>query len=572
MRISKFKINNYRAIEEIEIDLNYSINPIIGVNESGKTSVLKAILSIDKKRDKLNGGNHLEYQNKYSTKPTYGSKVSANIYLDKTELDSLLEGLKLKTDSSDYKILSKYTVKHSFTLTRLLSFEKYPYEYINEELTETTQTKIKRFLLLHLPYVLYFDDFSDRVPNDIVFPEDYQVTGNISRSKSRDWQEIIVEIFRRANPEGLEDDETPLQAYMNIEDLDRKNDVLSDIEDELNREIINEWKRIKKSGKSFADDSEKLDLVLQNDGQKFMFKVRDKSNQNKKRTFTIGERSKGFQWFFNYMIKLKYNPNYKKKLENSIFLLDEPGSYLHSAAQTELLNELQRVSKKNTIVYCTHSQYLLDPKVIKLGSIKIAEKKKSKISLVSYGRYSGTKDKNALSPIYQALQLNFANDYIGRIVIVEGITDYYLFSIIRDNSNLINKDIKFIPGAGASQSSTLISLALPFSDDFVIMLDNDKAGKKAFKKYSKEFGDSIEQKMYHYSPKSDIFLLEDFLSQNTTEEILRITKSKEIKRSFGFLFYDYRDKQKDFVKSLDKETVAKLKECFDIMNSLNKKT
>src|SRR5690606_9200752 len=102
-------------------------------------------------------------------------------------------------------------------------------------------------------------------------------------------------------------------------------------------------------------------------------------------------------------------------LENSIFLLDEPGSYLHSAAQTELLNELKSVSVNNTIIYCTHSQFLLNPTVIKLGSIKIAEKADSRISLINYGNYHAKNDKGALSPIYQALQLNFANDFIGKI-------------------------------------------------------------------------------------------------------------------------------------------------------------
>lgn len=570
MRISRFEIRNYRAIDSIDIDMNYSINPVIGVNESGKTSVLKAILCIDKKRDKLNKGNHLEYQNKYSTKPTLGSKVSAEIFLDNSEMENLIKALKLSTDSDDYKIVKKFSKKSPLTLSRLLSHANFPYEYSNSDLSESTQTKIAKHLVSHLPYILYFDDFSDRVPNEIVFPEDYFETGKLTRNKLREWQEIIEEIFRRANPEGLEDDETPLQAYMNIEDKDRKDDVLSDIEDELNNEIISEWKRIKKSGKAFADDSEKLNLVLQNDGKKFLFKVRDKSNQDKRRTFTIGERSKGFQWFFNYMVKLKYNPNYKKKLENSIFLLDEPGSYLHSAAQTELLNELYRVSDKNIIVYCTHSQYLLNPNVIKLGSIKIAEKNNSKITLTGYGSYGGTKDKNALSPIYQALQLNFANDYLGRLVIVEGITDYYLFNIIQNYSSLIDKDIKFIPGAGASQSSTLISLALPFSDDFVVMLDNDKAGRKAFKKYTKEFGEHLERKLYLYNSSDQDFLLEDFLSTSDQDNLLAITNTTDLKRAMGFLFYDYKKDQKVFVKALSSETKDNLKDCLKRMNEMEK--
>ena len=42
MKIFSFEIENYRAIEKVKLNLSFSINPIIGVNESGKTTVLKA--------------------------------------------------------------------------------------------------------------------------------------------------------------------------------------------------------------------------------------------------------------------------------------------------------------------------------------------------------------------------------------------------------------------------------------------------------------------------------------------------------------------------------------------------
>ena len=571
MRISKFLIENYRAIEHIELNLNYSINPIIGINEAGKTSVLKAILSFDKTRDKFNNGEHLEYKNKYSTKPTKNSEIEATIFLEKKEIDTLIEDLKLKTDSIDFKILKKYNSETEFCLKRKLS-DELNYIYDNKELSSNTNQKIKNFLVSNLPYILYFDDFADRVPEEIEFPSDFQKNGKLYRNKIRDWQEIIQEIFKRADTEGINEDknEIPLQTYLKIENKDTKNDILSDVEDTLNKEIINEWKRIKKSGASFADDSDKLHLVLSNDGNTFEFKVKDQSHKERRRTFNINERSKGFQWFFNYMIKLKFNPNYKKKLENSIFLLDEPGSYLHSSAQSELLKELQLVSKKNTIIYCTHSQYLLNPKIIKLGSIKIAEKNKALITLQNYGNYKSKKDKGALSPIYQALQLNFAHDFLGKIVITEGITDYYLFSLIQKFTNLINKEIKIIPSSGANQSSTLISISIPFSNDFVLLLDNDKAGKVARNKYLKEFGEQLNKKIYVYNENKDNsdFLLENFLSKKDYNEILNITNSTDIKRAFGFLFYDYKEKQRDYIANLSEETLQNLKSCINRINKM----
>jgi predicted ATP-dependent endonuclease of OLD family len=67
MIIKQFRIQNYRAIKDTSISLNYRLNPIIGVNESGKTTILQAILCFDKQRDRYNVGKHLKFQNKYST-------------------------------------------------------------------------------------------------------------------------------------------------------------------------------------------------------------------------------------------------------------------------------------------------------------------------------------------------------------------------------------------------------------------------------------------------------------------------------------------------------------------------
>ncbi len=283
MKISKFIIKNYRAIEFIELNLNYSINPIIGINEAGKTSVLRAILAFDKTRDKFGNGEHLEYQNKYLTKATKNSEIEAYIFLEKKEIENLIEKLKLKTDTTDFKILKKYNSKIEFILTRKLSDDNKNYFYENGELSPEVNNRIKRYLITNLPYILYFDDFADRVPEEIEFPAEFQKNGRLSRSKTRDWQEIIREIFKRADTEGIDEDvnEIPLQTYLNIKNKDKKNDILSDVEDTLNKEIINEWKRIKKSGASFADDSDKLQLVLSNENNVFEFKVRDKSHRDK---------------------------------------------------------------------------------------------------------------------------------------------------------------------------------------------------------------------------------------------------------------------------------------------------
>ena len=568
MKITEYRIRNYKAVKDTSINLNYSLNPIIGVNESGKTTILSAILAFDKNRDKVNSGNHLEYKNKYSTGATKDSKITANLTLDKTELQDLKKVLNLHSETLEYNHISKFTEKTPFVLTRELSSPDKEYTLEDETFQEKNKKIIITFLLKNLPYILYFDDFTDRVPEEIVFREDYKSTGKLAFSKNREWQEIIVEIFSRAEVEGIDDDENPLKSFFHLNNKDQKDDILSDIEDVLNKEIIDEWKRIKKSGfRNFADDSDNLSLELKCEETTFTFKVRDKSNKEKKRTFNVNERSKGFQWFFNYMIKLKFNPRYKLRKEDSIFLLDEPGSYLHSSAQSELLKELKSVSEKNTIVYCTHSQYLLNPKTIKLGSIKIAEKENSQINLIEYGKYKSKDDKGALSTVYQALNLNFTHDFVGNIVITEGITDFYFFDLLKKYTKLFKKEFKIIPGAGSGNSTNLISVGVSFSENFVVLFDNDE-GAKALKKYKKEFGESI-MKYFHLYNSEKRFALEDFICDADKVRLIELTKTNDIKRALAILYYDLDDKiKKDFITKLHKETIDSLNKTINVINAL----
>lgn len=569
MKITEYRIQNYKAIKDAKININSPIIPIVGVNEAGKTSILSALLALDRNRDKVNLGKHLEYENKYSTNKTLDCKISAILSFSQEDILEFNAHFKLKKKKNLNQIDLSFLLNDNIvSITRELSepAQGYKLEGVNLDILFTNE--LTKLIVNKLPFFLYFDDFTDRVPDEIPFTEDYKTSGKISQTKNKEWQEIVVEIFRRADVEGIGED-NPLMAFFSIKDEDRRDDILSDIEQILNNEIIAEWKRIKSSGhKNFADDSENLTLELKVKENTFSFKVRDTSNSDKKRTFSVSARSKGFQWFFNYMVKLKFNPRYKGKKENSIFLLDEPGSYLHSSAQSELLEELKRVSKNNTIIYCTHSQFLLNPNSIRLGSIRIAEKHKSVVNIFEYGNYKSKDDKGALSPVYQALQLNFARDFIGKIVITEGITDFYFFSLIKKHSNLITTDFNIIPGAGSGQSHTLISAALGFSENFIVLFDND-SGKQAFKNYKKTFGETILEKYFQlYSDKKD-FRLENFLSPKDIKQLLEITNTNDLKKAFAILYYDITElQQKKFIKDLSVETIQELMPIISRINAL----
>jgi predicted ATP-dependent endonuclease of OLD family len=575
MKFTKFEIKEYRAIDSIEVNLNHQIMPIIGVNESGKTSILQAILCFDKDQDKLNKGYHLQYENRYAGIRKQNCSITASIFLDDSEFDKLYKSLHVKSDNEIFDILNNFKKnKKPIAISRILSSSQKQYKLISPEIEDNTiKDKIVKHIIKNQPFILYFDDFTDRVPPEVAFNPDYKATGKITGRKDVEWQFIIEEIFNRSGADGFDENhssEKLLQTFMKIENKDKRDDVLSDIKDVLETEIITEWKEMKKKGLNrLADDADDLELSIKYDDSNytFEFKVKDKAYKGKQRTFNINHRSKGFQWFFNYMVKLKFNPKYKDNATNSIYLLDEPGSYLHSSAQQELLKNLYKVSETNNLIYCTHSHYLLDPNIIKLGSIRIAEKQQANISLTNYGDFKGKNENGALSPVYQALQLNISNDFIGKIAIFEGITDFYFFSIIQQNSGYLSKEIKLIPGQGSGNSTTMVSFSLSFSDDFIVVFDNDKGWSNGIKKYKKVFGENIISKFHKYSDKED-FKLENLISDKDSKYLLEKTKSNDLKKSFGLFFYDKKELHEEFVKNLSKETVNRCKSTFDKLNSL----
>lgn len=565
IEFKKIIISDYRAIKKAEINLNNSISPIIGVNEAGKTTVLKAILCLDKRRDKLNDGEHLNFLNIYSRQNKAIISVEITIK-DDNFFSDLIAKCKVKTDSEDYKILEKLSKSILFKLSRHLGEENRIYRLEGgkiEELSQNTLQKTINFFVSKTPYILYFDDFNDRVPDKISFDKNYKEDGKLLK-KNREWKETIEELFKRANPEFITgENKKMLQEYFSMTDNNAKIDVLSDVKDELNNEIVEEWKRIKDSGFDGRQDINiEVDLTNIPNTQDFSFNVKDKSSKGRSRTFLISERSKGFQWFFNYMLKLKFNSNYTNTLENCLFLLDEPGSYLHSSAQSELLKELKRVSENNKIIFCTHSQFLLNPDIVSLGSIKIAEKENgSVINVFDYGNYPNSGKTGALAPIHAALNLNPTYEFVGKVVIVEGITDYYFLKILQDKGKIIN-EVKIVPSSGAGNSSILISIAFGFSDNFILILDNDPAGKDAKEKYIKEFGENLENKIHFYSkPK-----LEKLMSKKVQKKLLGITKSNKVKKALGLIIFS--ENIDEFIASFDNETNNNINDTLSIINNL----
>lgn len=132
MRYKRFTVSNYRAIAgPLEIRISaHSLMPIIGVNESGKTTVLHAIFAFDHYNDDLNdAGRHLkDVSNLYRTSSPPAT-VSAEIELTTSELKASLASCAKESPSlkAAFELIrGKRKLPTKLLLRRNIVSKKYP--------------------------------------------------------------------------------------------------------------------------------------------------------------------------------------------------------------------------------------------------------------------------------------------------------------------------------------------------------------------------------------------------------------------------------------------------------------
>lgn len=102
-------------------------------------------------------------------------------------------------------------------------------------------------------------------------------------------------------------------------------------------------------------------------------------------------------------------------------------------------------------------------------------------------------------------------------LIVEGITDYYAFKIVQEDA----KAFSIMPGCGAGASGPLISWLMGRGERFLLLLDDDRAGKVAAKKYIDQWclSEASVVTLGQLMPDLEGKRLEGLLSNDTKEAI-----------------------------------------------------
>lgn len=199
----------------------------------------------------------------------------------------------------------------------------------------------------------------------------------------------------------------------------------------------------------------------------------------------LEERSRGFQWFFSFDLMLMHAT--PEEFKECVILLDEPGLHLHPEAQEDLLKRLEAYATENTLIYTTHLPFMIDLK--HPDRIRILNEKDNKIVVETHLNES---DRESRLVLQSALGMNASQSFLiaPRNLVVEGLHDYWILTalsnLLRQNGEEgLPEDVFVTPGGGASKAASLATFMIGQKLNVVALFDSDEEGRHEQEKLKK---------------------------------------------------------------------------------------
>lgn len=524
MRYKKFTIRNFRGIKELEISLPSSprIITLVGLNESGKTTILEAL-------------NHFTY-NTESLEPLeikgYGIKdpntlipiskksnfngsisISAIVDMDSDDVDSVNKHLK------SIGVKQTTLTPQSFEIKQELRFENSVFKVANNTWNLAFQVKsgksrsLKKaasvewqaavaHLKQRMPSLIYFPTFS------LDFPEKIYLKNPPGDAKKHEFfarviQDVLDSVGNGANVE------THIAARLLSNEQHDKvplDGTLLSVGRAVSTAVFSAWDRVfnRPSPMKRVSIVGGVDEHAGGSAPFLQFRIEDSDG-----FFLLSERSVGFRWFFSFLLLTQFRAFRKNSNKNSVFLFDEPASNLHPVAQNRLLECLPMLLDAGTVIYTTHSHHLINPDwlgfayVVRNNGVGASDDPiqglgETDISATSYSAFVHQHPDQSFffKPVLDVLEYTpRLLDDVGPAVFLEGKSDFYAMRVALMRGV---RNVSLMPGLGAGTLDTLIRLYAGWGRPFSILLDSDTEGRTQKKRYIDLFGPLVEGRIFTY--------------------------------------------------------------------------
>lgn len=588
MKLKEVTIHKYKSIEgDQTFEVENDITVLVGMNESGKTSILEALAKSNyfQKDSKFQYNTTHDYPRKEKKKLDKSGEDPLAISCTYTISESLLERI-AKDIGKDIFNQSEVGVSHKFSNQRTWSNVKIDFQKFIE--TKTTllgiSSKTLNDKLINCRDVASLDAVIAEYKDDNI------VTGLTGLKKYFEngwkWQkdpigEYVARVYLQPNlpkflyydeyyalpsrisieslqQEELDDDEQKTAkalfelADINVDEL-IKSENYEDFRAELEatqatitEELFKYWETNKNLEIIFDIDKveETEERTIRNPHNNREEKITDVKIVEhildirvKNRTLGVSlplkNRSKGFNWFFSFLVWFKKIQ--EDNSNNYILLLDEPGLNLHASAQDNLLRFLSDLSADYQIIYTTHSPFMIKSEYLnKVRTVLETDKG----SIVSDSIQE--KDPKTLFPLQAALGYNIAqNLYISpQNLLVEGVSDLIYLQAMSALLEAAGKQgliagITLVPTGGLDKVATFISLLRSNDLKIVCLLDSfsDPKGKA-------KLDGLIAQKII---TQKNIRFFNEFLENRTKADVEDMFTKDDYLKLFNGAFPEHTD-------------------------------
>jgi hypothetical protein len=614
MRFVRFEIKNFKGIKSAVLDLSKmpsaNVFTLVGLNESGKTTVLEAINNFSPEPE----GVAAVYRDVMDTvqlqdivpktrKANFSGEIITRAILEPDE-DAKLKivsfcrtTLRCEIDISKLSQITierkhKYADSNHVDSSNYWSIDVWFKKFGDKDFVPVEETpeweKLVRFIGKEIiPRICYFPTFLFNFPERIYLSNpppgidvnvndyylkvvqdvldsleenlsiDKHVVERIERTRTADAPWNLIEFFQSDEKQQVDHVMLKIGARITEVVFGRWNDIFGvKIQ---NKSIDVEWQ---------VEQGEQQEPSLY-----LKFWVRDGQAR-----FAITERSLGFRWFFCFLLFTQFR--IARKNSSTLFLFDEPASNLHSRAQEQLLRSFSTISVGNNMtLYSTHSHYMIEPRWLEGAFIvfndavdyegapgaEVGNKPtETNIHVRTYRDFVG--QNPGRTTYYQPIldKLNYAPsklELVPRSVFVEGKNDFYMLSYFKEVVLESTYDFRFVPSVGADGLGPLISLYLGWGTKFVVLLDGDEAGIAARNRYRRDWAlpDDVVLTISDLVPRLGKHPLEFALSKGARAVITRETGSVKLKKKEIARYFQEKFARAEKV-SFDQETLHAMTE------------
>lgn len=351
MLLQSIQIKNYRSIEDIVFNIqalednSYTFG-LIGVNEAGKSSILKAMALKDSivaltSKDFTAKSKNIEVLFKYRLDDK--DEIEYNkLITEEAQLPSLDFDVINPNDEVGFKLT--FSVEAPSTPLYELLYTKKKSDFANSiKLTKPLFDKMHRTVFW-------------------TAKDEYLISDAINLTTFAANPETSIPLKNSFSLAGISDIAAAIASF--VGDTTEKKHLEGKLSDAVTGHISKVW------------PGHPIKIIFDIDGQIISFHVVDTKAGGKAKT--VNQRSDGFKQFISFLLTVSAEDS-NEELKNCLLLLDEPETHLHPQAQEYFLNELKKITtnnRGNIVLFATHSNYMID-KVKLSRNYKVTKEKDS---------------------------------------------------------------------------------------------------------------------------------------------------------------------------------------------------